>query len=72
VFEPGSGTYSYLLASRRCGEALIIDPGLEKADRHLQLMRELNLNLVKALDTHLHADHITVSARCAIARIASR
>ena len=54
-----SGTYTYLLASRRGGEALIIDPVLEKVDRYLQLVKELDLRLVKAVDTHLHADHIT-------------
>ena len=59
LFEPVSGTYSYLLASRRGGEALIIDPVLEKVDRYLQLVKELDLHLVKAVDTHLHADHIT-------------
>jgi sulfur dioxygenase len=59
LFEPVSGTYSYLLASRPGGEALIIDPVLEKVDRYLQLTRELDLRLVKAVDTHLHADHIT-------------
>jgi sulfur dioxygenase len=59
LFEPISGTYSYLLASRLGGEALIIDPVLEKVDRYLNLMRELDLKLVKAVDTHLHADHIT-------------
>ena len=59
LFEQVSGTYSYLLASRRGGEALIIDPVLEKVDRYLQLVRELDLKLVKAVDTHLHADHIT-------------
>jgi sulfur dioxygenase len=59
LFDQVSGTYSYLLASRRGGEALIIDPVLEKVDRYLQLIRELELKLVKALDTHLHADHIT-------------
>jgi sulfur dioxygenase len=59
LFDATSGTYTYLLASRRGGEALIIDPVLEKVDRYLQLMRELDLRLVKAIDTHLHADHIT-------------
>src|SRR4029079_17391213 len=59
LFDQTSGTYSYLLASRRGGEALIIDPVLEKVDRYLQLVRELDLRLVKAVDTHLHADHIT-------------
>src|SRR5689334_8742864 len=59
LFDSVSGTYSYLLASRPGGEALIIDPVLEKVDRYLQLITELNLRLVKAVDTHLHADHIT-------------
>ena len=59
LFDSVSSTYSYLLASRRGGEALIIDPVLEKVDRYLQLVRELDLKLVKAVDTHIHADHIT-------------
>src|ERR1700735_5909928 len=59
LFDSVSGTYTYLLASRSGGEALIIDPVLEKVDRYLQLVRELDLKLVKAVDTHLHADHIT-------------
>jgi sulfur dioxygenase len=59
LFDQVSGTYSYLLASRHGGEALIIDPVLERVDRYLQLVRELDLKLVKAVDTHLHADHIT-------------
>jgi glyoxylase-like metal-dependent hydrolase (beta-lactamase superfamily II)/rhodanese-related sulfurtransferase len=59
LFDSVSGTYSYLLASRKGGEALILDPVLEKVDRYLKLMEELDLRLVKAVDTHLHADHIT-------------
>ena len=59
MFDQVSGTYTYLLASRPGGEALIIDPVLEKVDRYLQLVTELDLKLVKAVDTHLHADHIT-------------
>src|SRR5712672_2937327 len=59
LFDSVSSTYSYLLASRRGGEALIIDPVLEKVDRYLQLVAELDLKLVKAVDTHIHADHIT-------------
>ena len=59
LFDSVSSTYSYLLASRRGGEALIIDPVLEKVDRYLQLVNELDLKLVKAVDTHIHADHIT-------------
>jgi glyoxylase-like metal-dependent hydrolase (beta-lactamase superfamily II)/rhodanese-related sulfurtransferase len=59
LFDSTSGTYTYLLASRRGGEALIVDPVLEKVDRYIQLVNELDLRLVKAVDTHLHADHIT-------------
>jgi glyoxylase-like metal-dependent hydrolase (beta-lactamase superfamily II)/rhodanese-related sulfurtransferase len=59
LFDSVSGTYTYLIASRRGGEAMIIDPVIEKVDRYLQLITELDLALVKAVDTHLHADHIT-------------
>lgn len=59
LFDASSSTYSYLLASRRGGEALIIDPVIDRVDRYLQLLHELDLKLVKAVDTHLHADHIT-------------
>jgi len=59
LFDSVSGTYTYLLASRHGGEAMILDPVLEKADRYCQLLRELDLKLVKAVDTHLHADHVT-------------
>src|SRR6202051_5302182 len=59
LFDSVSGTYSYVLASRAGGEALILDPVLEKADRYCRLLRELDLKLVKAVDTHLHADHVT-------------
>ena len=58
-FDSVSGTYTYVLASRKGGEALIIDPVLDKVERYIQLMNELDLKLVKAIDTHLHADHIT-------------
>jgi glyoxylase-like metal-dependent hydrolase (beta-lactamase superfamily II)/rhodanese-related sulfurtransferase len=59
LFDSMSSTYSYILASRKGGEALIIDPVLDKVDRYLQLFVELDIRLVKAIDTHLHADHIT-------------
>ena len=59
IFDSGSGTYTYVLAARRGGEALIIDPVSEKVDQYLALLRELDVRLVKALDTHVHADHVT-------------
>ena len=59
LFEPVSCTYTYLVASRHGGEALIIDSVLDRVDRYVQLLAELDLRLVKAVDTHVHADHIT-------------
>ncbi len=59
LFDHVSCTYTYLLALRRGGEALIIDPVLDRVDRYIQLLDELDLKLVKAVDTHVHADHIT-------------
>ncbi|RMD62424.1 MAG: MBL fold metallo-hydrolase [Alphaproteobacteria bacterium] len=59
IFDFESCTYTYLLASRRGGEALIIDSVLGKVDHYLRLLRELDLRLVKTVDTHVHADHIT-------------
>lgn len=59
LFDATSGTYTYLLASGVGRAALIIDPVREQLDAYLQLIRELDLKLVHAIDTHTHADHIT-------------
>jgi sulfur dioxygenase len=59
LFDSVSSTYTYLIASRHGGEALIIDPVLERVERYLKLLEELDLKLIKAIDTHVHADHIT-------------
>ena len=59
LFDTESSTYTYLIASRRGGEALIIDPVLARVDRYVKLLDELDLRLIKAVDTHVHADHIT-------------
>ncbi len=59
LFDKESSTYTYLLASRHGGEALIIDPVIDHVDHYLRVLRELDLKLVKAMDTHVHADHIT-------------
>ena len=57
IFDRTSCTYTYLVASG--GEACFIDPVFEQAERYIKLLRELNLSLVMAIDTHLHADHVT-------------
>jgi glyoxylase-like metal-dependent hydrolase (beta-lactamase superfamily II) len=59
MFERESSTYTYLLAARAGGEALLIDPVKEEVGKYLQLIRELDLRLVFAVDTHVHADHVT-------------
>ena len=59
LFDPVSSTFTYLLARSVGGEALIIDPVYEHVESYLSLLQRLELKLAKALDTHLHADHIT-------------
>jgi glyoxylase-like metal-dependent hydrolase (beta-lactamase superfamily II) len=59
MFDVESCTYTYLLAAREGGEALIIDPVKGQLGAYLQLIDELKLKLVFALDTHVHADHVT-------------
>ena len=59
LFDPVSSTLTYVLASRVGGEALIIDPVYEQVDVYLSLLQRLRLKLGKAIDTHVHADHIT-------------
>ncbi|WP_428079813.1 MBL fold metallo-hydrolase [Candidatus Pelagibacter sp.] len=59
IFDSVSSTYTYLIASGRGREALIIDPVLEKVDQYINLLNQLDLKLVKVIDTHIHADHIS-------------
>jgi len=59
LFDHESSTYTYLLADRKGGEALLIDPVLEQTDKYVRLVDELGLRLVMAVDTHIHADHLT-------------
>ncbi len=59
LFDHSSSTYTYLLARRAGGEALIIDPVKELLPQYLTLIEQLGVKLVKAIDTHTHADHVT-------------
>jgi glyoxylase-like metal-dependent hydrolase (beta-lactamase superfamily II) len=59
LFDHESSTYTYLLADRKGGEALLIDPVLEQTEKYVRLVEELGLRLVVAVDTHIHADHVT-------------
>ena len=59
LFDEKSSTYTYLIASNKGREALIIDPVLENINTYVNLLKELDLKLVKVIDTHIHADHIT-------------
>ena len=58
-FDQKSSTYTYLIASAKGREALIIDPVLENVEDYIKSLNELNLKLVKVIDTHIHADHVT-------------
>lgn len=59
LFDVRSSTYTYLLADSATREALIIDSVSEQVERDTALLRELNLTLRLAIETHVHADHIT-------------
>ena len=63
LFDKNSSTYTYLIASAKGREALIIDPVLENIDQYIKLLNELDLKLVKVIDTHIHADHITAASK---------
>ena len=59
LFDDSSSTYTYIIASDKGREALIIDPVIEKTEEYLKVLKELDLKLVKVIDTHIHADHVT-------------
>ena len=63
LFDKTSCTYTYLIASAKGREALIIDPVLENLEKYIQLLKELDLKLVKVIDTHIHADHVTGASK---------
>jgi len=58
-FDEVSSTYTYLLSSGKGREALIIDPVIEKTNEYILYLKKLDLKLVKVIDTHIHADHIS-------------
>jgi glyoxylase-like metal-dependent hydrolase (beta-lactamase superfamily II) len=63
LFDKSSSTYTYLIASAKGREALIIDPVLENIEQYIKLLNDLDLKLVKVIDTHIHADHITAASK---------
>ncbi len=63
LFDTKSSTYTYLISSGHGREALIIDPVIENVNEYINLLNELDLKLVKVIDTHIHADHITGASK---------
>lgn len=63
LFEPQSSAYTYLIACEKSGQAVLIDPVLETAERDLALLGELGLTLKYTIETHIHADHVTGADR---------
>ena len=63
LFDTKSSTYTYLISSGKGREALIIDPVLENVGQYIDTLKELDLKLVKVIDTHIHADHVTGASK---------
>ena len=63
LFDTKSSTYTYIISSGQGREALIIDPVIENVTEYINVLKELNLQLVKVIDTHIHADHITGASK---------
>ena len=59
LFDTKSSTYTYIISSGKGREALIIDPVVESTDKYIKVLKNLDLKLVKVIDTHIHADHIS-------------
>jgi len=63
VFDNKTSTFTYIIASAKGREAVIIDPVLENVEDYIGILKELDLKLVKVIDTHIHADHITGASK---------
>ena len=63
IFDTETSTYTYIIASAKGREAVIIDPVLENIEDYTNALKELDLKLVKVIDTHIHADHITGASK---------
>ena len=63
LFDIKSSTYTYLISSGKGREALIIDPVIENVTKYINVLKELDLKLVKVIDTHIHADHVTGASK---------
>ena len=63
LFDKKSSTYTYLIASNKGREALIIDPVIDNVSEYINLLNSLDLKLVKVIDTHIHADHVTGASK---------
>ena len=63
VFDTKTSTYTYLIASAKGREAIIIDPVLENVGDYISILKDLDLKLVKVIDTHIHADHVTGASK---------
>ena len=63
LFDKVSSSYTYIIASTKGREALIIDPVLENVETYIKLLKEFDLKLVKVIDTHIHADHVTGASK---------
>jgi len=63
LFDQESSTYTYLLTDEHSREAVIIDPVASHIEAYIALIKQYDLQIKYALETHVHADHITASGQ---------
>lgn len=61
LFDPETWTYTYLIADAASKDAILIDPVKSHIDEYIDLLDQQGLHLKYALETHVHADHVTAS-----------
>lgn len=63
LFEPTSSTYTYLIGCEDTGQCVLIDTVVDTAERDIDVVKKLGLNLAYTIDTHIHADHLTAAIK---------
>jgi sulfur dioxygenase len=61
LYDEASSTLTYLIVDDETKEALLIDPVISHLEEYIAILETNDYTLKYALETHVHADHITAS-----------